>query len=499
MRPLANETGRCDLLLRGGTVIDGTGAAPRRADLAISGARIVAIGALEGLRAEETLDATGLAVAPGFIDIHTHDDLVLLSGPAMEAKTSQGVTTVVTGNCGVSLAPVLPEGPLPDTFHLLGQADDFRYPDFATYLEALDSRPAAVNAVTLVGHSTLRLAEMSSLERAATPEEIAAMQQRLVQALEAGAAGFSSGLYYKTSRAAPTEEVVALAATMRGRMGLYATHMRDEADGVEDSIEETLRIGREAEVPVLISHHKLIGPRNFGRSVKTLARIEKAMRTQRVALDVYPYAAASTVLIPERCDGSIRVWVTWSKAHPDQAGRDVAAVAADWGCSQREAAERLLPAGAIYFMLDEADVRRIMAFPHTMIGSDGLQNDSHPHPRLWGTFPRVLGHYARDLGLLTLEDAVRRMTALPASCLGLEDRGVLREGAFADIVVFSPETVIDRASFEAPTRASDGIVAVLVNGCPVFSAGAATGERPGRVLRRGSAGRSRPQTTWAAQ
>jgi N-acyl-D-amino-acid deacylase len=474
---------RCDLVLRGGLVIDGTGRPPVRADVGINGDRIASVGDLGATRSDESIDVSGRAVAPGFIDIHTHDDRALLSGPDMLAKVSQGVTTVVTGNCGVSLAPLAFDGELPATFHLLGDREWFRFPDLAAYFAELEARPPAVNAVCLVGHSTLRLGAMDNLDRPATDAEITVMQGRLTRALDAGAAGFSTGLYYPTGRPAPTGEVVALTKVMSGRPGIYATHMRDEADGVEASIEETLQVGREADVPVLISHHKVIGPKNFGRSVQTLARIEHAMREQRVALDVYPYIAGSTVLDPKRCDGRMRVLVTWSKSHPDQAGREIAEIAGDWGCATVEAAERLLPAGAIYFMLDEADVRRIMAFPHTMIGSDGLPHDAHPHPRLWGTFPRVLGHYARELGLLTIEEAVKRMTSLPARTLGLAGRGTIAAESFADLVVFDPVRVIDRATFDQPTAPSEGIELVMVNGRVVRQGGRTTPARPGRVLR----------------
>lgn len=475
---------KCDLLIRNACVIDGSGRPGERGDIAISGERIVAIGDLPDVAAAHVVTADGLVAAPGFVDVHTHDDRALLSDPTMAAKTSQGVTTVVTGNCGVSLAPLLPAREMPMTFALLGDSEWFRYADFDSYLSDCSSRPAAVNAIALVGHSTLRFGAMPTLDRPASQQEIGSMQEQLARSMAAGALGLSSGLYYPTSRAAPTEEVVALAKVAGAHGGLYATHMRDESDGVEDSVEETLLIGREGSLPVLISHHKMIGPQNFGRSVKTLARIERAMREQRVALDVYPYIAGSTVLDPKRCDGRMRVMVTWSKPHPEMAGQDIDAIAEAWKCHPVEAAERLLPAGAIYFMLDEADVRRIMAFPHTMIGSDGLPHDQHPHPRLWGTFPRVLGHYARELGLITLPEAIRRMTSLPAAYLGLEDRGMLRAGAYADIVLFDPGRVIDRATFEHPGQPADGIAMVMVNGGIVWQKGTPTGERPGRALRR---------------
>jgi len=201
-------------------------------------------------------------------------------------------------------------------------------------------------------------------------------------------------------------------------------------------------------------------------------------------MDVYPYIASSTVLLPSFMDDCPRVLITWSEPHPDQAGRDISDIAADWACSWDEAAERLLPAGAIYFQMDEDDLQRILAFPNAMIGSDGLPHDAHPHPRLWGTFPRVLGHYARDVGLFSLEEAVRKMTSLTARQFGLKDRGVLREGAYADLVLFDPDTVLDRATFEDPKQPAAGIEAVWVNGRRVWEAGAHTGNRPGRALRR---------------
>jgi N-acyl-D-amino-acid deacylase len=227
-----------------------------------------------------------------------------------------------------------------------------------------------------------------------------------------------------------------------------------------------------------------MGRANFGRSSQTLALIDRARREQPVGLDVYPYTAGSTELLPALIGQASRVMVTWSRPHPELAGRDLAEIAAAWGIDQTAAAVRLQPAGAIYFMMDEADVQRIMAYPHSMIGSDGLPHDEHPHPRLWGTFPRVLGRYVRELELLTLNDAVHRMTGLAAAQFRLVDRGVLRPGAFADIVVFDPATVVDHATFEEPEKPAVGIDLVVVNGEIVYLDGQSTGARPGRVLRR---------------
>jgi N-acyl-D-amino-acid deacylase len=237
-------------------------------------------------------------------------------------------------------------------------------------------------------------------------------------------------------------------------------------------------------VPVVISHHKTIGRENFGRTAETLPVIAAAMQRQEVGLDAYPYIASSTVLSAAQAERSLKVLVTWSRSAPEQAGRELSAIAADWGVSQKEAADRLQPAGAVYWTMDEADVQRVLRFAHTMIGSDGLPHDSHPHPRLWGAFPRVLGHYSRELGLFGLEEAVRRMTGLSAARFGLIGRGVLAAGAYADITVFDPDTVADRATFEAPMTPAAGIEHVFVNGRPVWTGGKPTGERPGRALRR---------------
>ena len=249
---------------------------------------------------------------------------------------------------------------------------------------------------------------------------------------------------------APTEEVIAIAQALRETGGLYVTHMRDEADHVLESIEETLKIGRNSNAPVVISHHKCAMPENYGRSTETLPRIETAAQRQKVAFDVYPYHAGSTVLMPARLRPDVPVQITWSVPHPELAGRMLDDIAKEWNTTPKEAAEKLLPAGAIFFQMDEQDVQRIIKHDLSMIGSDGLPHDSYPHPRLWGTFPRVLGHYARDLGLFSMEQAVHKMTGRTAEVFGLKDRGVIREGAFADLVLFDPATVRDEADFQSP-------------------------------------------------
>jgi len=480
-------TGRYDLLIRNGTVIDGTRALRFEADVAVRDGRIAAIGKLDQARADSELDASGRIVAPGFIDAHTHDDRLLLSSPDMAPKASQGVTTVVAGNCGVSLAPA-PNGmakPVTPPLNLLdGEGGWFRFPSFAAYVEELRARPAATNCALLVGHTSLRVQAMDDLERPATRSEIARMRELADEALAAGAIGVSTGLYYEPAAAAPTEEVIEVCRPLAKRNGLYCTHMRDEADKVLESLEETFRIGRELGVPVVISHHKVVGTPNHGRSAETLPLIEARMREQKIGLDCYPYCASSTILTASRVGVASKVLVTWSKPHPEFAGMELAQIMKRMGLGMEDTVARLLPAGAIYFSMDEKDVQRILAFDGTMIGSDGLPHDAAPHPRLWGTFPRVLGHYARGLGLFPLETAVHKMTGLTAQTFGLLGRGILKEGYAADITIFDAGTVEESATFARPIQPARGIDAVIVNGALVWKDGKAAGARPGQVLAR---------------
>jgi len=477
------DTKRCDLLIAGGELADGSGGERVRADIAVRGDRVIGVGNLEGIQANATIDATGLVVTPGFIDAHTHDDRAVMSSPDMTPKVSQGVTTVVTGNCGISLAPLTDREPTPP-LNLLGGSDWFRYDSMRAYMREVEAAPPAINLAPLVGHTTLRAATMDRFDRPASDDEIDRMGALLDEAMEAGCIGMSTGLAYAPANHAPTDEIIALAARLAARGGVFTTHMRNEGDRVVESVEETLEIGRRARVPVVISHHKCCGRKNYGLTRKTLAAIREARAQQSVDLDVYPYVASSTVLIAESVAASERVLVTWSTPHPECAGRDFEDIRNAWNASVDEAIERLQPAGAIYYQMDEDDLRRVMAFEDTMIGSDGLPHDAFPHPRLWGTFPRVLGHYSRDVGLFSFEEAVRRMTAVPARVFGLEDRGVVREGAFADLVVVDPATVIDHAAFDAPERPASGIREVIVNGQCVWREDSPTGGRPGRILRR---------------
>lgn len=476
-----------DLLIRNASIVDGTGAPRFGGDIGIRGDRIARIGDLSALRGEMEIDVAGRIAAPGFIDAHTHDDRLMLSNPDMAPKVSQGITTVIAGNCGISLAPMpraIPQPVTPPLNLLDDQGGWFRFPTFASYIDALRAAPAATNCALLVGHTTLRVATMENLDQAANPAQVVQMRALVQEALEAGAIGVSSGLFYEPAIAAPAEEVIETCRPLKQFNGLYCTHMRNEGDRVIDSLEESFRIGREVGVPVVISHHKVVGQANHGRSEETLSFIEKNMAMQPICLDCYPYTAGSTILSADRAAGSARVIVTWSKTLPEHAGQDLADIAQKMGVPQEEAVQRLIPAGAIYFRMDEADVQRILKFDQTMIGSDGLPHDAAPHPRLWGTFPRVLGHYGRLLGLFPLEKAVHKMTGLTAKNFGLKDRGVLKEGAYADLTLFDAETVDAAATYAAPIAAARGIDVVIVNGAIVWRGGQPTGARPGRVLAR---------------
>jgi N-acyl-D-amino-acid deacylase len=476
-------SGENAIVVRGGTVIDGSGAPRFVADIRIEGERIADVGPHLDGRDAQVIDVAGRIVAPGFIDVHTHDDQIVLSNPDMLPKVSQGVTTVVAGNCGISLAPLV-RAEVPPPLNLLGGTDKYVHPTMAAYAVAVDRARPAVNVAALVGHSTLRVATMDDPYRPATRDEQQRMVELLREGLDAGATGFSSGVFYATGAKADLDELSLLARVAGDEGGVYTTHIRDESDKVLDSLDEAFATGRNGRVPVVVSHHKCAGPSNWGRTVETLAHIDAARARQPIALDMYPYVAGSTVLRKEMVDGVIDILIAWSTPHPEMAARMLADIAVEWDCTEQEACERLQPGGACYFQMREDDVQRVLRHPATMIGSDGLPHDRHPHPRLWGTFPRILGHYCRDVGLFPLETAVYKMSGLSARQFGLVDRGVIRPGAFADIVVFDAATVCDVATFAAPVARSMGIDLVIVNGAIAFRDGNAAPKRHGRFLKR---------------
>ena len=468
-----------DVLIRNALVLDGSDRPGTHGDVGVRDGRIVAVGALDG-GAVQVIDAAGRALAPGFIDVHTHDDIEVIRQPAMTSKLSQGVTTVVVGNCGISASPVRIRGEVPDPMNLLGDAGDFRYPDFASYRRAVETAQPAVNVAALVGHTALRQNHMDRLDRAATADEIGAMRAQLRESLQQGALGLSSGLAYGSAFHAPSAEVAELARELPAG-GLYATHLRDEFAGILDAMEEAFDAARAPRAAVRVSHVKCAGIDNWGRSREVLRHLDAAAHTQDVACDCYPYAASASTLDLKQVTDAYDILITWSEPEPAQGGRLLADIATDWGVPLLDAATRLQPAGAVYHCMDEADVRRFLLHPLTMIGSDGLPRDPRPHPRLWGTFPRVLGHYARDEALFPLHTAVHKMTGLPASRFALGARGFIRPGRCADLVLFDPTRVRDMASFHDPVRAAEGIDAVWVNGKLAYD-GSEVIARPGRFI-----------------
>lgn len=493
-------TGRFDVLIREATVYDGTGAPALVADVAIEGDRIAAVGGAGG-SARQTIDGRGLAIAPGFIDVHTHDDFAAMAHPDMTFKLAGGVTTCIVGNCGFGPAPHAAALAMMKAFH--PALDLPAWQGHAGYMDRLRERPPGVNIGVLVGHGTARLAAMGRAPRAPAGADMAAMKATLAEGLEAGALGLSSGLIYDPGRFAQTDELVELASVMRGSGALYATHMRDEGAGVSASVREAIEIGERAGVPVQISHLKASGRAAWGLVGESLQLIEAAQaRGLAVRADQYPYTAGSTILAAVFRDGAFggpglgvldpgEVVVASTAAHPEWEGRSFSDLAQAFGCNPPAAASRVLEADpgvtVVLHSMSEADVRTVMRHPSTMIGSDGIPTlEGKPHPRLYGTFARVLGRYARDERLFGLEDAVRRMTGLSAQTFGLRDRGVIRPGACADLVLFDPARILDRGTFASPKVPPAGISAVWVNGVVAVRAGEPTGARAGRVLARAS-------------
>lgn len=488
-----------DWVIREASVYDGTGAPPVTADVAIEGGRIAAVGTAPGT-ARESLDGRGLALSPGFIDVHTHDDFAAVLHPQMEFKLCGGVTTCVVGNCGMGAAPFEQAAVMARAFHPRAVLPGWR--GYAGYLAQLDAAPAAVNVAVLVGHGTARMAAMGQEARAPEAGEMARMKAIVTEGLEAGALGLSSGLIYDPGRYANTDELVELASLMRGSGALYATHMRDESTGLLGSVNEAIAIGERAGVPVQISHHKASGRSAWGLVRESLRLIERAQaRGLDVHADQYPYTAGSTILSAVFRDGKLGggigeltaedVVIASSAAQPEWEGKTIAGIAAEMGCAPEAAAARILALDpgttVVLHVMSEDDVRTVMRHRSTMIGSDGIPTlEGKPHPRLYGSFARVLGRYARDLGLFPLAEAIYRMTGFPAAKFGLEGRGVVKAGAHADLVLFDPKRIIDRGTFDDPHRFPDGIAAVFVNGVEAVDRGRATGARPGRALRRAS-------------
>lgn len=477
-----------DFIVKNVQIIDGTGQPAFTGELAVQGQRIVAIGEHADVNSKQVIDGEGLTLAPGFIDVHTHDDVEVIRNPGMFNKVSQGVTTVIVGNCGISATPFISSSDtLPDPINLLGTADELRFAEFADYADSVAAANPAVNVAALVGHTALRAQTMTDLQQGATADQIQQMKALLKTALDQGAIGLSTGLAYANAKAAPSSEVETLAELLPKYGAVYSTHLRTEFTGIIGALDEAFAVGAKHKVPVVISHIKCAGKQNWGRSKEVLAHLDAAKNHQHIGCDCYPYSASSSTLDLKQVTDEFDILITWSKPHPEVAGTLLADIAKQWQMSLLDAAKQLQPAGAVYHGMDEQDVRNFISYADSMIGSDGLPCDPTPHPRLWGSFPRVLGHYVRETKLLKLEKAVHKMTGLSAAEFKFKHRGTLAVGHYADLVLFDPSTIKDLATFSEPTQASQGIIKVWVNGTltlnrrktlPVL-----TGERSGQLIK----------------
>lgn len=517
-----------DLLIKGARVVDGTGAPFFWGDLGVARGRIAGVGRLDG-KARRVVRARGLVLAPGFIDIHSHSDIAYLVNPLGESKVRQGVTTEVIGQCGFSLAPVAGPAVKEIERKLSEYGLELSWRGMGEYLERLREARPAVNLAPVAGHGTVRGSVLGYEPRPPTGEELDGMCRLLREALAEGAFGLSTGLIYPPGSFARTEELIALARELVPLGGIYFTHLRNEGGRLFEAIEEAVRIGEEAGVPVHIAHLKAGGEGNWGKGEEALSRVLQARaRGVDVTCDQYPYTASSTGLVsilPDwaQAGGSeellarlqdpgyrarlaagcvvsdwerILISSVKTEANKRWEGNSLAEIARGRGKTPLEAAldllvEEELQVDMIRFGLSEEDVRTIMRHPWVMVGSDGSAlapygplGRGKPHPRNYGTFPRVLGHYVREEGVLELEAAVHKMTGLPAWRLGLWARGLLRPGFWADLVLFDPEGIRDLATYTDPHRYPEGIELVVVNGVVTVEAGEHTGARAGQVLAR---------------
>jgi N-acyl-D-amino-acid deacylase len=532
---MTEVSNRADIIIRNGRVIDGTGAASAPGDVTVGDGRIVAVGDLDRTEAETALDATGLVVAPGFIDMHTHSDLSLLINPRAESKLRQGVTTEVIGQCGFSPAPA--PGPRADAiraiFGVWGKEVDWSWGSYGEYLDALRQEGTSVNVVPVVGHGVLRTGVMGEENRPPTAGELEEMRAAVRRAMEEGAFGMSSGLAYAPGMFSKTDELAALAAEIAPLGGIYFSHIRGEDERLTGAVSEAIETARRAGAPVQISHLKAEGQRNWGTTEAALDLIQQAGAAGvAVGFDVYPYTAWNTGLaqllpawareggreavLGRLSDAATQLRLVgelaqaaeadpgrWERrllasagteANRELQGKTLAEIAKLRGMPPEQTVLDLLieeqtDAGMVGFGMCEDDVRRVLAHPLATIGSDsasqapyGVLGRSHPHPRTYGSFARVLGHYAREEGLFSLEEAVAKMTGRSAARLGLRDRGIIAPGMAADIVVLDPEAIADRATYEEPHQYAAGVRWVIVNGVLELDGEEHQEKLPGMVL-----------------
>lgn len=528
-----------DILIINGTVVDGSGGDPFRGDVAVEDGKIAAVGDLAGAAAVRCIDASGLVVAPGFIDSHCHSELSLLADPNAESKLRQGVTTEILGNCGWSAFPI--DDAASDAIRDLS-GPIFGYPqvqwdwsDLRGYFDRLESQGTAVNVATLVGHGNVRAAVLGLEDRPPTSLELEAMKSLVQIAMDQGALGLSTGLAYPPGVYASATEIAELAAVSSQAGGLYATHMRDQVDGLLESVRESLDVGRHAKTHVVISHHKSVGRRNYGKVQESLRLLEEAAEEGvGTSSDIYPYLAGSSsmlVLLPPWlwADGLEAVLARLrDPAARARIARDLKTGLPGWenrvgavgwqsvviahvGSQRNRHLQKLtVPEAAakvgkpvLQFVCDllidercdvgdltvnscEEDLQAVLVHPLTVVGSDGLDVGERPHPRQYGTFPRILRRYVREEAILSLATAVHKMTGQTADIFGLTDLGYLRQGYRADIVLFNPTTVRDTATYEDPRQYPVGVDHVMVGGVLSMSEGRLTGDLGGRVRRRGA-------------
>lgn len=521
-----------DLIIRRGYVIDGTGNPWFKADLGIVDGKIEAVGDLKGSTPSEKIDAKGLIVAPGFIDMHSHSDFYVLLNPYGESKIFQGVTTEVIGNCGSSAAPMNDELRAYREKYMrqrLGPDFEFNWSTMKEYMERVNEKGASFNVVPLVGHGTVRSNVIGFEDRKPSDREMRKMRNFVAEAMEEGAWGLSTGLIYTPGCFAETDEIVSLARVAAKYHGIYASHIRGEGETLLQAVNEAIEIGERARIPVEISHFKASGRKHWGMTRESLKLVEEARaRGIDVTVDQYPYTASSTSLnallplwvreggndamlerlrnpevrekVKEEPEITEREWnqvmVVFAEKHPDFTGRSIDEISKIQGKSPSDAVFDLLveeeaSVSIVMFGMCEEDVRRVMKSPYMMVGTDGsaispkgILGKGKPHPRFYGTFPRILGRYVREEKILTLQEAVRKMTSLPAQKIDLRDRGLLREGMVADITIFNANEIRDRATFTDPHRFPMGVYYVIVKGEVVVRKNRHTGALPGRALKK---------------